>query len=287
MMRRLPSFVAAAAAVLGIGRSAEGAPVGETCANAYEQGQQLLRQGALIRSRADLRLCQSSCPTALVQDCSTWLTAVEQQVPSLQVTVLDGNGKKVTKVRVLVDGVLSGEELTDALLEVDPGKHTLRFDDQAGRHVEAKVELATGEKSVPLTVRFPVAAPPAPPAPPARRPPPAPTVSPFIWIMGGAGLAALITGGGLGLKGQIDRLGLIRDRCDVTRDCEQARIDAIRTEWLVGGVAAGVGAAVLGAAALTWYATRPPRGAPAPVVSLRIDTGGYGVGASMSLEARF
>lgn len=261
--------------------------MGETCANAYEQGQQLLRQGALLRSRADLRLCQSSCPTSLVQDCSTWLTVVEQQVPSLQVTVLEGDGKKVAKVRVLVDGVLSVEELTDAQIEVDPGKHTLRFEDQAGRHVEAQVELVTGEKRVPLTVRLPVAAPPALPAPPARRPPPALTVSPIIWVMGGAGLAALLTGGGLGLKGHIDRLGLISDRCDVTRDCEEARINAIRTEWLVGGVAAGLGAAVLGAAAVTWYATRPPRGAPAPVVSLRIGGGGYGMGAAMSLEARF
>jgi hypothetical protein len=289
MMRRLPSFIVAAAAVLGIGRAAAGAPVGETCATAYEQGQQLLRQGALIRSRADLRLCQSSCPTALVQDCSMWLTELEQQVPSLQVTVLEANGVSPAKVRVLVDGVLIGGELTDAPLDVDPGKHTLRFEDQAGRHAEAKVELMKGEKSVPLTVRLPAAAPP-PSAPatsqPVRRPP-APVLSPIIWFMGGAGIAALLTGGGLGLKGHVERLELIRDRCGTERVCEKARIDTIRTEWLAGGVAAGVGVVVLGAAALTWYATRPPHGAAAPVVSLRIDGSGYGMSAAASIEARF
>jgi hypothetical protein len=270
------------AAWIAITRStpASAEPVGEICATAYEQAQQLRRKGELLRSRADLRLCRSTCPTALVHDCERWLTEVEQQLPSLRLSARSADGRDPGKVRVLIDGAPLLDELTFAPVDVDPGKHTLRFEDSTHRHVEVSIEVLLGQKNQAVEALFPpIEAPKKPPpsAAPSLPSPPSPPASTsgsaLAFVLGGVGLSGLGTGAVLGIKGQIERSEL-RERC--APRCKQSQVNAIATEWLVGGIAAGAGALVLGSAVALFVTERPSKRPRAPSVSLAVAQGSAG-----------
>lgn len=275
MDRGLVFFCAALIATTG-SAPASAEPVGEICATAYEQAQQLRREGELLRSRADLRLCRSTCPTALVEDCELWLTEVEQQLPSLRLSARSADGRDPGKVRVLIDGALLLDELTLAPLDVDPGKHTLRFEDATHRHVDISIEVPVGQKNQPVLALFPpVVAPrkPPPSASPSLPPPASSSSSALAFALGGVGLSGLGAGAVLGIKGQLERSEL-RARC--APRCKQREVNAIAAEWLVGGIAAGAGALVLGSAVALFVTSRPSKRPRAPSVSVAVAEGSAG-----------
>jgi hypothetical protein len=274
------------AALIAITGSAPAAaePVGEICATAYEQAQQLRRGGALIRGRADLRLCRSTCPTALVQDCERWLIEVEQQLPSLRLSARSADGRALGKVRVLIDGAPLLDELTSASVDVDPGEHMLRFEDATNRHVDMSIDVPMGQKDQAIEALFPpIAEPkrPSPPSPPPPSlPPPSSSTSTLAFVLGGVGLSGLGAGAVLGIKGQLERSAL-QKRC--APRCKRGEVDAIATEWLVGGIAAGAGALLLGSAVALFVTTRPSKRPPAPAVSFTVSQHSAG----LSLRSSF
>jgi hypothetical protein len=231
---RLASATVAAAMILAA--PARGQEKGEACATAYEQAQQLVKQHSPLRARTELRLCLSACPTVLARDCSGWLASVEPQVASLRITTLTWTGAP-TRATLTVDDRPATPE--GDRVDVDPGEHHVVARDPDGALAETRVTVAAGQRDVIVSLRFP----PPPPAPvrqnpPIRAPLPPPPNRTAPFVIGTVGIAALGAGGVLGLAGQLQRSDLASS---CAPNCDPGKVDQIRTEWIVGGVAAGAG----------------------------------------------
>lgn len=226
--------------------ASRGARAQDTCATAYESAQELRLRHELSRSRAELRLCERACPKKLADDCSGWRREVEAQLASVVLDARDAGGQVPAGVRVTLDGAPLAAVGAGEAVELDPGKHTLVFEDAAGGRAQADVTLEPGEKGRAVSVRFPPL-----PAPPAPRPPLAPRVrSAAAPVLGAVGLAGLIAGASLGIKGQVDRAALARTcapRCD-----RATQVDPIAAEWWGAAIAALAGAALVGTGAAVW-----------------------------------
>lgn len=256
-------FVFGAALVLVASPDAYAQGIGETCSNSYEQAQQLRSESALIRSRTELRLCASTCPAALARDCQTWLTEVERELPSVALSATSADGRASGRVRVLIDGAPLVEAIPKDPVEVDPGRHTLTFEDAAGTRVEALVTLVAGDKALPIAVRFPA---PAPAPAPALAPAPERRRQRWPLVLLGAGAVGLGVGAVLGIKGQLDRSHL-RDTC--APRCAPAEIDAIDSTWTAGAIIAGSGLLLSGLGTALYFQLSPVfPAAPATGVSL-------------------
>jgi hypothetical protein len=243
--------------------AARAEPTLDACAKAYEGAQQVIRSGALLKSRADLSACTSLCPNALARDCATWREEVERDIPSLQMSARRVDGSDPGTVRVIVDGNPLAEPLSGAPIDVDPGKHVLTFEASTGHRVEVSVDVPRGRKGYAVEVSFPVGVAPSP------EPRLAPRWAPLLVF--GVGLATLATAGVLGVKGQLDRTHLV-DTC--APHCQQAQVDAIDREWTVGaGLAAAGGSAAL--AGMLWW-----------LLDGRARRGGSGTAPALSLGPR-
>jgi hypothetical protein len=231
----------------------------DTCAVAYESAQELRRGGELTRSRADLRLCERACPSKLADDCSAWRREVEADLASIVLDVRDADGRPAARARVTADGAPLVETISAAPVEIDPGTHTLRFEDERGARAEVRVTLAKGEKGHAVAVRFPRPAPaPPPPPPPALVP-----RSPAGYVLGALGLAGLGVGAVLGIKGQVQRSDL-RSSCAPRCD-EATQVAPIAREWWAGAGAAIAGTALLGVGVVVWAVEGRQTRAPAAV----------------------
>jgi hypothetical protein len=251
MHRARPGF-AAASVLLAVSTAAS--PAGATdkvrCAAAYEQGQELRRQDKLSAARSQLQLCEQTCPKTLATDCSKWRREVEALMPTVRLRASDGQGHPV-EARVLLDGALLLEHLSDAPVAVDSGDHTFRFEG-SGLADEVHVSLHGGEPV--REIDGVLAAPPPPPAPaPARSLPPIPMAS---YVLGGVGVVGLGLGGALALVGHLNQSHL-QSTCAPA--CKPSDVNAIGTLYDVAWVSAGVGIAALAVAVFVW---KPWQGEP-------------------------
>lgn len=226
----------------------------EACATAYESAQERRRDHELVRSKAELRLCERVCPTELAADCTRWRGEVERDMPTVKLAATTFDGQPKTAVRVALDGVPLVASIDDTSIEIDPGARLFQFTDATGAHVEVRLQITERQKDYVVKAVFP-----KPLETPPIAPPPDVTPvsrSPVVYVIGGIGLAGLAVGGVLGIKGQIDRSDL-RGTC--APNCAKGRVDAIATEWTGGAIAAGVGAAALGTAVVLWFVGAPKR----------------------------
>jgi hypothetical protein len=219
------------------------------CTAAYEQGQELRRQDKLSASRSQLLICEQTCPQTLAADCTRWQSEVEALMPTVRLRARDPRGQP-TEARVFVDGALLLDQLVDTPVPVDSGDHTFRFESPSGVTADVRVSLHGGERAREIEAVLalaPVA------APGARRPVPLPA-----YVLGAMGVAGLVLGGGLSLKGHVDA-GHLRSTC--APGCAPDQVDSIATVYGVAWVSAGVGVASLGVALALW---RPWQTAAAP-----------------------
>ena len=104
-MSRWMTSLAVAVPIVLLSRQVCAQPADETCVTAYEQSQVLMRQGSLLRGRAEMRLCKNICPTPLALDCEGWLADVTRQIPSVRVSAVWGDGSRVPRAWVPVRAV--------------------------------------------------------------------------------------------------------------------------------------------------------------------------------------
>lgn len=225
----------------------------DTCANAAEESQALRRDGKLTQARRALMTCsRAECPTFVRKDCTGWLADVERILPSVVVRAVDAKGKDLTKVRVLVDGVVIAESLDGRAINVDPGAHEITYETEGSTPVTDKVLIRQGETNRLLTATFAVAAPATPAAiapPPKERDTPEKKSSVPLtsWILGGTGLVLGGVGIAMWASGKSDHSSL-ESGCAVTRSCAQSDVDSAQTKLLVGDIAIGAGLVAIGAA---------------------------------------
>ena len=235
----------------------------ESCARAYEQAQVHRQRTKLLEARRELVTCaQDRCPAVLRKDCVAWLSQVEQELPAITVRVRGQDGCDRTDARVFLDDVEIASRSQGLPVEVDPGPHAVRAE-LDGKVVSQTVVVAVGERRRQVTVGFappgttcgardpgprPAARPAAATSVPAT-PPERPRTPALVYVLGGAGLAALGVGAGFGISAW-DQKGSL-DACRGA--CAASDVDAMQRTFLVADIGLGVGLASLSAAALVYF----------------------------------
>jgi len=257
MVRRRTAL--AAHVLLVVGALLPGAPASaqdamNACVEAHVTAQRLRRDGKLREAREQLVACaRTTCPQVLVRECAGWLTEVEAAVPSILFEATDERGRDLVDVRVEVDGQLLLERLGGTAVEMDPGEHQVRWTHPQRKPVEQSVVVREGDKARRISAQLEPLVDErkglSTPAESYERPVPAATI-----VLGGIGLAGLagfgvLAGMSLSEKSDLDDRGC-------KPNCPTGDVDSIRTKFLVGDIALGVGVAAL-AGATIFYLTRP------------------------------
>ena len=289
----------AVTSTLLIGEAPARADDRERCASAADQAQQLRDDGKYRRARENLLVCaRDVCPAPIKRDCLDWLSQVEATAPTIVFSATDG-GKDLADVKVSVDGTPVTDRLDGKPVQMDLGKHTVKFEYQ-GQTKEEDIIIGAGQKNRNVAVTFNHAAAPPPPAPAPTPPPPVSTEGSLVpaLVVGGLGVVALGSFAFFGLGGRSDVSDLERS-CKPY--CAENDVDKARTKLLIADISLGVGVVALGVATYL-FITRPKidaevktahvsgRSAAAPrtgLSDLRVDLGAMTGGAMGSLGARF
>jgi hypothetical protein len=247
-------LLASAAVMLG--------PVAEAsdksaCLDAHAEAQRLRRAGHVKAARASLIACSAaSCPPLVSRDCTTWVSELEAEQPTVIISSHDEAGRDVGAVRVTVDDALLTSQLDGRPLEVDPGEHVFRGQFPDGQVAESRIILRAAEKDRAVTLDHPRPKPAVTPAltvsaaPPRKGPPVA------AFVLGGLGVAALGSFAYFGLRGRGDE-----SHYDSTcrPNSSEADLDGLRRSYLVADISLGIAVLALGAA--TWLVLRSARDA--------------------------
>ena len=234
------------------------------CVAASERGQTLRDDGAWTRARKEFQVCAAdTCPPVVQRDCAHWLDELDQALPSVVLVVRDPAGDDLTEVRVVVDGAPFANRIDGKPIQLDPGAHVIRIEPPTLAPVEEHVTVHAGEKV--RVVRFTTSANPPgasasagaqPPPPLAPEPPPegpAPHAhSPWPFILGGVGVAAIGSFAFFGISGRLAYDDLRNQPCHATATCSESDVRSIRTKFNVADVSLGIGIVTLAVATYIW-----------------------------------
>jgi hypothetical protein len=269
----------------------------EQCASAADQAQQLRDEGKYRRAREQLIICaRDVCPAPIKRDCLEWLSQVESTAPTVVFGAKDGT-KDLSDVKVFVDGAAVTDRLDGKPVQMDLGKHVVKFEYQ-GQTKEEEVIIGAGQKNRNVTVTFGGAAAaggaaPAGPATTDNRG----SIAPAL-VIGGVGVLALGSFALFGLGGKSD-VSDLEKTCKP--HCAESDVDKARTKLLIADISLGVGIVALGVATYL-IVTRPkleadvksassaPRFVSPPKKGLSdvsVDFGAVSGGAVGSFGARF
>ncbi len=256
MKLRGPLGVAAAAASLLL--VAPHARAGKReCATAYVEAQRAMKAGTLKKAREQLAVCAHvECLAAIRKDCVEWLDQVNASIPSIVARAKGPDGKETVDVRLLVDGEIVAEKIDVRAVELEPGKHKLRFEMAAHDPVEQEVILRQGERNRLVEASF------APKGQTEAQPQattqdggstasltttpdkPPPRVLPYVF--GGLALAAFAGTGVFWYRAESGRSTLDSAHC--APNCASGDVSAIKRDRLIGDVCLGAGVVLAGLA---------------------------------------
>ncbi len=271
----------------------------EQCASAADQAQQLRDDGKYRRAREQLLVCaRDVCPAPIKRDCLDWLTQVENTAPTVVFGAKDAT-KDLSDVKVYVDGAAVTDRLDGKPVQMDLGKHTVRFEYQ-GQTREEEVIIGAGQKNRNVTVTFvggaagAGAVPAGPTGPETTK---EGSIVPAL-VVGGIGVLALGSFAIFGLGGKSD-VSDLENTCKP--HCAEADVDKARTKLIIADISLGVGIVALGVATYL-FVTRPkvdaevktgqafrsiPRSTKTGVSDVSFDFDALSGGAMGSVGARF
>jgi hypothetical protein len=250
----------AAAVVLVITAPASGQSKAE-CLASFDHGQELRNRGRLRAARDEFTLCaHTECSPPVRKDCAERVEGVMRDMPTLVPAARLSTGADVPDVTVFVDN----ERVTPdpgGSVAVDPGRHTLRFERAPYPAQTEEVVALIGQKNRVVVATFPA---PTPAAPAARAPeePSAPlsspssSPSPWAWLLGGVGVAALGSFTFFAVSGA-EKHAHFEDTCKP--GCSDDEIGQVRTRFIAADISLGIGLVAL-AAATYLFVTTPQAG---------------------------
>ncbi|MDC0748078.1 hypothetical protein [Polyangium mundeleinium] len=222
------------------------------CVASYEQTQSLRKEGKLAQAREAALVCSdNACPRVVRGDCAEWLTEIEKSLPTVVIVARDEKGDETADVRVFEGDKLVRDRLDGKAMPMDPGEHVLRFERDGAEPVTRKVIVHEGDKLVRIEASF-------------KKEPKAPEPSPDDAKGSGVPIAPIVIGGvgllGLGAAGVIGLLGLSAKsdlEASCAPNCPAADVDPIRTKLLAADITAAASLAILGAAAVVYFTSKP------------------------------
>jgi hypothetical protein len=221
------------------------------CIAASDRAQVLRDSGKLVAAREALLACsRATCPTAVADDCSSWLKDVEARTPTVVVRARDAAGGDLLDVTVTIDGAPFLATLDGRARPLDPGKHTFRFERTGHSTVERSVLVTEGEKNRLVEVVLPAIEKPKPEAPKVLH---TTSLVPTLAV-GAVGLLGIAGFAYFGLSAERDH----RRLQDCRPFCAESDVDAARTKAIVADVSLGVGVLGLAGAAVLFFTRRTP-----------------------------
>lgn len=229
------------------------------CVDAYTQAQVLRKDRRWQSAMVELEVCaQAKCPLVVRRDCSEWKKEITAKMPTVIFVVRDASGELAKGVRVLVDGKVLREDIDETPVNMDPGEHVLRYEQKGAEPIEQSVQIREGDKERRLSVAFAAIEAPPPPPPPPPKPPVA------AYVLGGVGVAGLVTFTALGVVGKNERDDLA-STC--APGCPEDAVSSIRTKLLVADISLAVGVASLGVATFLVIRAYTAKPEPPPAAS--------------------
>jgi hypothetical protein len=224
------------------------------CMSAHTSGQREAKAGRLRVATQLFTSCGSDelCPEQVRSDCTQLLESVRQNIPTVIFAVRDENGNDVSNVQVFSAEELITKELDGRAVDMDPGKHALRFHLPWGEVLTRDVLIRESEKNRMIEVKIEkqAAAPPEGegsnadpgalgPAPGSagaseNKPPIA------AWVAAGGALAGFGTFAGFALLGQGEKQKLEECKPNCT-ESDGEHYDSMKTAYLVADIGLGVG----------------------------------------------
>ncbi|HET9933722.1 MAG TPA: hypothetical protein VFQ35_23625 [Polyangiaceae bacterium] len=247
------------------------------CIAAYESGQRARKSGALSKAKQAFEYCASeSCPSAMHDDCSSWLHEVDDAIPTRAFRVTDGNGEPLPSATLSIDGG-EAQELSEEALSFEPGSHELTFECDGYAKVQRRLVLRPGEHAAPLDIELePLAevtaaetAPEAPPRPKRFRDSSSPNWIPTL-IGAGVGVLGTASFTYFGLRAR----SLDRSLDECIPNCSAGRVADVRHNYTAANASLGIAAAGLLAAGVSWLlqpsSSSSSASSPGVRVSLRV-----------------
>jgi hypothetical protein len=221
------------------------------CEDAAVQGQKLRNAHKLVEARKALLVCAATqCPVVIQTDCTSWLTEVEQSLPTVVITATDGAGRDRLDVSVTLDDQGPAQKLSGEALPMNPGPHAVHLEGDGGAVLDQTILVKEGLKNQNVTVVLVDSPAPAPKA--VTPPPEVPRTSPWRtvgWVAGAAGVVGLGIGTAFGVKAIADKNGA---HCDASNACDAGPLRDANTSATIstvgvvtGGVLIAGGAAIL------------------------------------------
>lgn len=245
----------------------------KACITAHATGQREAKAGHLRLATQLFTTCGSdeTCPNQLRQECAEFLKSVEQTVPTVIFSVVDENNGDVSGVKVFSSEELLVGGLDGRAIQIDPGKHHLRFLLPSGEILNSDVLIREGEKNRLIEVKVkdnaetdatttekppPVV---APPPPPPVAPPPAPPKDPNpplgFWIASGVAVAGLGVGATYAIFGKSEK----NDLSDCAPYCGEnmrGTYDSLKRDYLIADIGFGVGVVSAGVATYLYVSSK-------------------------------
>lgn len=259
------------------------------CIESAEKAQKLRHDKKLAEARPELLTCSRDvCPQQIRNDCTRWLSDVDNAMSTVVVRARDSEGKDVIDVKVYVDGQLLLPKLQGTAVPVDPGQHKFRYELPSGKSVEDDVLIVEGEKDRVLRVNIPSEGGQITTEGGGAGEAKGGGPGPVPWIIGGVGLAALGVFVGLQVDAQ-STYSSMKNGCGATNppSCPSDKVSALGTEFGVSGVFLAVGAAAVVASATWLIVAAVSGGHPSPKTGALTITPLPGGGAAGLLSGSF
>jgi len=254
----------------------------KACITAHASGQREAKAGHLRLATQLFTKCGSddSCPAQLRQECAEFLQSVQQTVPTVIFSVLDEKNQDISSVKVFSTDELIADGLDGRAIQIDPGKHRLRFLLPWGDVLSSDVLVREGEKNRLIQVKIggedakdispkepDTASPQANPSEEAAAPPPTPMPAPAVhrnpplgaWIAAGTSLVSLGVGTTFAILGSSKKADI--DACSPNCTAEaRPAYDALKRDYLIADIGFAIG--VVSAGVATWLFVSPGHHAP-------------------------
>jgi hypothetical protein len=233
--------------------SALAAPPSEqtlACVSASTEGQVERDRGHLLSARTQFRACaQPACPSIVNKSCAEWLIDLDRRIPSVVVRVSERNEHDIIGASVFIDG--AAVAFDGRPVQLDPGTHAIVASAPGWSRSERTFLLAEREQARLLVMELQSSKTPAPPRPDAVDPPRRESarfrVPVASWILGGLGVAGIVSFAVLRVQaGQ--EFAHLQKTC--SPDCLPVRTERGRHSALAADLSLGIGvAAIAGAGA--------------------------------------